>query len=65
MVGVSTATVYRWESSEKLPRDEGNMAKLADVLGVTPAYLRYGVRDAPIGSFTPVAPPAAKKKRGA
>lgn len=42
MLGVNPATVYRWESDEKAPRDDA-LAKLAEFLGVTPAYLRYGV----------------------
>ena len=41
-LGVSPATVYRWESDEKSPREEA-LAKLAKFLKVTPAYLRYGV----------------------
>lgn len=39
--GVSGAAVSRWESDQKLPRDE-NMYRLADFLGVTPGWLRYG-----------------------
>jgi transcriptional regulator with XRE-family HTH domain len=40
---VAPATVYRWESDEKSPGEE-NLARLAAFLGVTPAYLRYGVK---------------------
>lgn len=39
--GVSGAAVSRWESDQKLPRDE-NVWRLADYLGVTPGWLRYG-----------------------
>jgi transcriptional regulator with XRE-family HTH domain len=42
-LGVSPATVYRWESDEKSPREDA-LAKLSTYLGVTPAYLRYGVQ---------------------
>jgi DNA-binding XRE family transcriptional regulator len=41
-VGVTGAAVSRWESDQKSPRDE-HLIRLADYLGVTPAWLRYGV----------------------
>lgn len=41
-IGVSGAAVSRWESDQKRPRDE-HLERLADFLGVTPAWLRYGV----------------------
>lgn len=42
----TTAANYsRWESDERVPR-EGALKKLAAFLGVTPAYLRYGVTEA-------------------
>lgn len=43
-IGVSGAAVSQWESDERAPREEA-FAKLADYLGVTPAYLRYGVTE--------------------
>lgn len=42
MLDVNPATVYRWESGEKAPRDDA-LTTLAKLFGVTPAYLRYGV----------------------
>jgi transcriptional regulator with XRE-family HTH domain len=42
-LGVSQATVSDWESGAVTPRDE-HMVRLADYLGVSPAFLRYGVR---------------------
>lgn len=68
-LGVSPATVYRWESNEKSPRDD-TLAKLAKYLGVTPAYLRYGVVSADDEMPRPGqvtvhrGEPAAKRKRG-
>ena len=41
-VGVTNTSMSEWENDKKAPR-EGALAKLADYLGVTPAYLRYGV----------------------
>lgn len=40
-VGVSPATLSRWESDLSAPRDEA-FVTLAKVLGVDPGYLRYG-----------------------
>lgn len=42
-VGVDPSTITAWEQGKKSPREEV-LAKLAAFLGVTPAYLRYGVR---------------------
>lgn len=42
LVGVSTATVSRWEDDLRRPKPDA-MHKLADVLGVSPAWLDYGV----------------------
>jgi transcriptional regulator with XRE-family HTH domain len=42
-VGVSGAAVSEWEAGKAVPRDE-LMRKLADYLGVTPEFLRYGIR---------------------
>ncbi len=44
-LGVAPATVYRWESDEKVPKDD-SLLSLAKYLGVSPAYLRYGVTEA-------------------
>lgn len=41
-VGVDPSTVTAWEQGKKTPREEA-LAKLARVLGVTPAFLRYGI----------------------
>lgn len=41
MLGVSAATVYRWESGEKHP-GRGNLERLAARLGIMPAYLVFG-----------------------
>lgn len=41
-LGVSSATVSDWESGKISPREDA-LAKLAQFLGVTPAFLRYGV----------------------
>lgn len=41
-LGVSGAAVSDWEADKKRPREE-LLAQLADYLGTTPAYLRYGV----------------------
>lgn len=46
-VGASKASVSRWENDIDIPR-EGALAKLAKYLGVTPAYLRYGIGKAPV-----------------
>jgi transcriptional regulator with XRE-family HTH domain len=43
---VSAAAVSDWEADKKTPREE-LLTRLADFLGVTPAFLRYGVREAP------------------
>jgi transcriptional regulator with XRE-family HTH domain len=42
-VGVSGAAVSEWEAGKAVPRDE-LMRKLAAYLGVTPEFLRYGIR---------------------
>jgi transcriptional regulator with XRE-family HTH domain len=43
-LGVSSESVYNWESDATVP-SEASMVKLAAILGVTPAYLRYGVTE--------------------
>lgn len=45
-IGVSAAAVSQWESGAKSPR-EAAVTKLAAYLGVTPAYLRYGITSDP------------------
>jgi transcriptional regulator with XRE-family HTH domain len=49
-IGVSGPTYSEYESGKIVPRD-GVMERLAAYLGVTPAYLRYGVGET-------VAPPS-------
>ncbi len=72
--GVDPSTVSLWEGGKKSPRED-TLAKLAKFLGVSPAYLRYGVaavspepRPAPLtmGTGTIVAGTGApaKKKKG-
>lgn len=47
-VGVTPQTAYHWEAGTKVPREEA-LTRLATYLGVTPAYLRYGIPlDAPM-----------------
>jgi transcriptional regulator with XRE-family HTH domain len=41
-VGYSRTAVSEWEAGTKIPREEA-LAKLATFLGVTPAFLRYGI----------------------
>jgi transcriptional regulator with XRE-family HTH domain len=41
---VSGASVSDWEAGKAAPGDE-NLRRLAAFLGVTPQFLRYGVRD--------------------
>jgi transcriptional regulator with XRE-family HTH domain len=43
----TAATVSRWEAGLNVPKEDA-LAKLAHYLGVTPAYLRYGI-EAPRG----------------
>jgi transcriptional regulator with XRE-family HTH domain len=57
-IGVSGASVSQWEAGIKSPRED-TLAKLAAYLGVTPAYLRYGIPS----DVRPVAPdPALDRK---
>lgn len=51
-VGVVPSAVTFWETDEKSPRED-TLAKVADYLGVTPAYLRYGVTEG--GAVSPAA----------
>lgn len=41
-VGVTPTSVSEWETDKSTPREEA-LAKLAKFLGVTPAFLRYGI----------------------
>ncbi len=45
--GTTLTSLSEWEGDKKAPREKALM-KLAKVLGVTPAYLRYGVGDVPM-----------------
>lgn len=62
---VPSAVTY-WETDEKTPREDA-LERLAAYLGVTPAYLRYGIpRDVKQGmAGTPVGAQSAAKKRRA
>lgn len=51
LAGVAPSTVSRWEDDLRDP-GEAELAKLARVLGVTPAWIRYGVEP-----MYPEAPP--------
>jgi transcriptional regulator with XRE-family HTH domain len=71
-VGVTPTSVSEWESDKSVPREDA-LAKLADYLGVTPAYLRYGIGDLGIAeqaeasaeqTITDLTPPTAKKATG-
>jgi transcriptional regulator with XRE-family HTH domain len=76
MLGVNPATVYRWETNEKVPRDDA-LAAMASLFNVTQGYLRYGpetaapaFQDAPVAAFERIPTKAereaaekAKKKR--
>lgn len=42
-LNVGAATISRWEADQAIPREDA-LARLAAFLGVTPAYLRYGIR---------------------
>jgi transcriptional regulator with XRE-family HTH domain len=44
-VEISPASLSEYEADKKVPR-EGVLARLAAYLGVTPAYLRYGIAPA-------------------
>lgn len=41
-VGVDPSTITAWEQGRKTPREEA-LRRLAAFLGVTPAFLRYGI----------------------
>jgi transcriptional regulator with XRE-family HTH domain len=52
-LNVSGAAVSDWEGDKKTPREE-LLNALAKYLGVTPAYLRYGIRpEAELQGITP------------
>lgn len=64
-VGVDPSTVSLWEADTKVPREKALVA-LAAYLGVTPAYLRYGIEPSRsyglVAEPEPVAKPAPAKK---
>ncbi len=41
-IGVTPQAVQKWEKAKNLPRGT-TLHKLADVLGVSPAYLQFGI----------------------
>ena len=53
-VGYSRTAVSEWEADAKVPR-EGALSKLAAYLGVTPAFLRYGIDPETRGATAPLA----------
>jgi transcriptional regulator with XRE-family HTH domain len=42
--GVDPSTISLWEADKKSPREDA-LTRLAKFLDVTPAYLRYGIKD--------------------
>lgn len=64
-LGVSGAAVSDWEADKATPRDE-TLKALAEFLGVSAGYLRYG-EGAPVATgYTKLSSAdATKKKRGA
>jgi DNA-binding XRE family transcriptional regulator len=55
-VGVTGAAVSRWESDQKSPR-VGHLVQVAEYLGVTPSWLRYGVEPKRAYHIVPVSAP--------
>lgn len=66
LVGVTAASVYNWEGDASVPGPT-NLGKLAEVLGVSVAWLHYGVEGAPVATGYTKLSSASKsaKKRGA
>ena len=66
LVGVSAASVYNWENGTSVP-GRANLERLAEVLGVSVAWLHYGVDGAPVATgYTKLSSAdKAAKKRGA
>ena len=54
MVGVSGATVSRWESDVAEPQNAAILGRLAEVLGVTRSYLAFG--EGPKAAAEPIPP---------
>ena len=44
-IGVTPQAVQKWEKAKTVPRGP-TLQKLADVLGVSPAYIQFGITDA-------------------
>lgn len=60
-VGVSSASLSQWENDERTPRDPA-LLRLAKYLGVTPAYLRYGIGRAAVDVGDQLINPAIDRK---
>ncbi len=50
-VGVTPQAVQKWEKAKTVPRGY-TLEKLAGVLGVSPAYIQFGIADAAAGQFS-------------
>ena len=50
-VGVTPQAVQKWEKAKTVPRGY-TLQKLADVLGVSPAYIQFGITDTAGGQFS-------------
>lgn len=61
MAGLPPSTVIRIEDGRADP-EEATLAKLANVLGVTVAHLRYGIEPTPV---VPLSAPSGGKKSDA
>lgn len=48
-VGVTTTCVWNWEGGNTEPRPE-TLVKLAEALGVTPTFLRFGSSEQNVGT---------------
>jgi transcriptional regulator with XRE-family HTH domain len=59
LLSVQASTVKSWEDGEKAPNDTSR-AKLSALLGVTEAYLRYGIEPREVPGWQPpkINPPA-------
>jgi transcriptional regulator with XRE-family HTH domain len=55
-LGVSVAAYSRWERGAREPQDREMVARLAAFFGVTPAYLRFGIREAEPTAAEPAPP---------
>lgn len=56
-IGMSPAAVSQWEADGRTPSEEV-LGKLAAYLGVTPAFLRYGITEPVLQPASPAPAPA-------